>query len=170
MGAEAKFLQVDGKSIEHLEKDLENLNKRLVAKGLDFVNDDKYVPPTATEVILSYTERTSKLAKMVRSLIDCTEEALDITAEMEGLDEGGSITIGVDENALTLSAEQIRILSDMNEKGQLSLQTLWAILDRADQLPDDFDPVKEEALVIAAAERQMEMNAKQFDAGEESLP
>jgi hypothetical protein len=170
LGADAKFLQVDGKSIEHLERDLDNLNKRLVAKGLDFVNDDHYVPPTATEVILSYTERTSKLAKMVRSLIDCAEEALDITAEMEGLDEGGSITVGVDETSLTLSPEQMRILSDMNEKGQLSLQTLWSILDRADQLPDDFDPVKEEALVIAAAERQMELNAKQFDAGVESTP
>ena len=58
---------------------------------------------------------------------------------MEGLDQGGSITLGVDENSLTLSPEQIRILSEMNEKGQLSLHTLWQILDRADQLPDDFD-------------------------------
>lgn len=170
MGATAEFLQVDGKSIEHLEKDLENLQKRLVAKGLDFVNDDHYVPPTATEVVLSYTERTSKLAKMVRSLIDCTEEALDITAEMEGLDEGGSISVGVDENALTLSAEQMRILSEMNERGQLSLQTIWAIMDRADQLPDDFDAKVEEKRVRDAAVFQMELNAKQFDAGLESTP
>jgi Domain of unknown function (DUF4055) len=170
LNATAEFLQVDGKSIEHLEKDLDNLNKRLVAKGLDFVNDDKYVPPTATEVILSYTERTSKLAKMVRSLIDCTEEALDITAEMEGLDEGGSITIGVDENSLTLSAEQMRILSEWNERGQLSLHTLWQIMDRADQLPDDFNEEEELARLKQAALEQMELNAKQFDAGLESTP
>jgi hypothetical protein len=175
--ATAEFLQVDGKSIEHLEKDLENLQKRLVAKGLDFVNDDKYVPPTATEVILSYTERTSKLAKMVRSLIDCTEEAFDITAEMEGVEiadrsnkRGGSITIGVDENSLTLSAEQMRILSEWNERGQLSLHTLWQIMDRADQLPDDFDETAEMGRLKQAALEQMELNAKQFDAGLESTP
>lgn len=168
LGADAKFVQVDGKSIEHLEKDLENLQKRLVAKGLDFVNDDHYVPPTATEVILSYTERTSKLAKMVRSLGDATELALDITAEMEGLDQGGSITIGVDENSLTLSAEQMRILSEYNERGQLSLHTLWQIMDRADQLPDDFDEKDELARLKQAALDQMEINAKQFDAGQES--
>ena len=175
--ATAEFLQVDGKSIEHLEKDLDNLSKRLVAKGLDFVNDDKYVPPTATEVILSYTERTSKLAKMVRSLIDCTEEAFDITAEMEGVEiadrsnkRGGSITIGVDENSLTLSAEQMRILSEWNERGQLSLHTLWQIMDRADQLPDDFDEKDELARLKQAALDQMELNAKQFDAGLESTP
>lgn len=170
LNATAEFLQVDGKSIEHLEKDLENLQKRLVAKGLDFVNDDHYVPPTATEVILSYTERTSKLAKMVRSLIDCAEEALDITAEMEGLDQGGSITIGVDENSLTLSAEQMRILSDWNERGQLSLHTLWQIMDRADQLPDDFNEEDELNRLKQAALEQMELNAKQFDAGLESTP
>jgi len=170
LGATAEFLQVDGKSIEHLEKDLEGLYKRLVAKGLDFVNDNKYVPPTATEVILSYTERTSKLSKMVRSLIDCTEEALDITAEMEGLDEGGSITIGVDETSLTLSAEQMRILSEWNERGQLSLHTLWQIMERADQLPEDFDEKKELARLKQAALDQMELNAKQFDAGVESTP
>lgn len=174
MGATADFLQVDGKSIEHLEKDIENLQKRLVAKGLDFVNDDHYVPPTATEVVLSYTERTSKLAKMVRSLKDCTELALEITAEMEGIDfkrdGGGSVMLGVDENSLTLSAEQMRILSEWNERGQLSLHTLWQIMDRADQLPDDFDETAELARLKQAALEQMELNAKQFDAGDESTP
>lgn len=168
IGAEAEFLTVEGDSIPALERDLEMLEKRLCAKGLDFLKDDHYVPPTATEVVLSYTERTSKLARMVRSLIDCTEQALSITAEMEGLDQGGSITLGVDENSLVLSPEQLRIYSEMNEKGQLSLPTLWSIMDRADQLPDDFDATKEEKAVIAAAERQMELNAKQFDSGLES--
>jgi hypothetical protein len=170
VGAEAEFLTVEGKSIEHLEKDLQMLERRLVAKGLDFLQDDHYVPPTATEVVLSYTQRTSKLMRMVRSLEDCTETALSITAEMEGLDQGGSITIGVDESSLTLSAEQIRILSEMNERGQLSLHTLWGILDRADQLPDGFDEKDEEARLKAAALFQMELNAKQFDAGVESTP
>ena len=170
VGADAKFLTVDGDSIPALERDLANLEKRLVAKGLDFLQDDHYVPPTATEVVLSYTQRTSKLAKMVRSLIDSTEEALRITAEMEGLDQGGSITIGVDESSLTLSPEQMRILSEMNERGQLSLRTLWGILQRADQLPEDFDADEEEQRVKEAALFQMELNAKQFNAGLESTP
>jgi hypothetical protein len=175
-GADAKFLVVEGKSLEHLEKDLKMLEQRLVAKGLDFLRDDKYVPPTATEIVVSYAERTSKLAKMVRSVIDCTELAFEITAEMEGLEfkkraeGGGSISLGVDENALSLSPEQIRILSEMNERGQLSLQTFWQILDRADQLPDDFDAEDELKRVQEAALFQMEMNAKQFDAGLESTP
>src|SRR6185369_4737442 len=143
----------------------------------DFVQEDHRVPTTATEVMLAYTTRTSKLAKMVRSIIDCTEEALDITAEMEGVEiagrsnkRGGSITVGVDENSLTLSAEQMRILSEWNERGQLSLHTLWQIMDRADQLPDDFDETAELGRLKQAALEQMELNAKQFDAGNESTP
>jgi hypothetical protein len=171
IGADAKFLVVEGKSLDHLENDLEMLQKRLTSKGLDFLAGDEHrVPSTATEALLSYTQRTSKLAKMVRSLIDCTEEALSITAEMEGLEQGGSIALGVDENALTLTPDELRMYSEMNEKGQLSLHTLWGILDRADLLPDDFDEDAELALVKQAALDQMELNAKQFDAGNESTP
>ena len=167
-GSDAKFLSVEGDSIPALERDLEMLERRLVAKGLDFIKEESRVPSTATEVMLAYTQRTSKLARMVRSLIDCAEEALAITAEMEGVDQGGSVTLGVDENSLTLAPEQIRIYSEMNERGQLSLKTLWAIMDRSDQLPDDFEPEAEEKLLQEASERQMELNAKQFDAGLES--
>ncbi len=170
-GADAKFLEVEGDSIPAMERDLEMLQKRLVAKGLDFLESDSHrVPSTATEALLSYTARTSKLARMVRSLIDAVEYALGITAEMEGLEQGGSITVGVDENSLTLTPDEVRAYSEMNERGQLSLQTLWAILDRSDHLPDDFDPVKELAAVKAAALEQMELNAKQFDSGFESTP
>jgi len=175
-GATAAFISANGESLDRLWKDLEMLQKRLIAKGLDFVQEDHRHPATATEITLAYTERTSKLAKMVRSLIDCTENALQITAEIEGIempsreDGGGSISVGVDENALTLTPDQLRILSEMNERGQLTLRTLWAIMQRADQLPEDFDADKEEAAVNAAAIAQMELNAKQFDAGLESTP
>ena len=66
VGADAKFLTVDGDSIPALERDLKCSRKGLVAKGLDFLQDEHYVPPTATEVVLAYTQRTSKLAKMVQ--------------------------------------------------------------------------------------------------------
>lgn len=169
-GADAKFLEINGDSIPALERDLEMLQKRLVAKGLDFVEEKNRVPPTATEVVLAYTQRTSKLAKMVRSIIDCTEEAFDITAEMEGLDQGGSITLGVDENSLTLTPDELDKYSLMNERGQLSLPTLWAMMERADLLPEDFDAKAEQVVLDAAAIKQMELNAKQFDTGYESTP
>jgi hypothetical protein len=44
------------------------------------------------------------------------------------------------------------------------------MMARADKLPDNFDPEAEEQGVHEAAERQMELNAKQFDAGMESTP
>jgi hypothetical protein len=167
-GADAKFLTVDGDSIPALERDLTNLEKRMVHKGLDFVQEEHRVPTTATEVLLSYSQRTSKLAMMTQNLINCSEEALSLTAEMEGLPQGGSISLGVDESALSLSPEEIDKYSLMNERGQLTLRTLWAMMARADKLPDDFDPEQEEKGVREAAERQMELNAKQFDAGQES--
>lgn len=168
IGGDAKFLTVDGDSIPALERDLTMLEKRMVHKGLDFVQEEHRVPTTATEVLLSYSQRTSKLAMMTQNLINCAKEALSITAEMEGLPQGGSISLGVDESALSLSPEEIDKYSLMNERGQLTLRTLWAMMARADKLPEDFDANEEEKGVREAAERQMELNAKQFDSGMES--
>ena len=168
-GAEAEFLQVDGKSIEHLEKDLQMLEKRLVAKGLDFIKEEHRVPTTATEAVLAYTERTSKLAKMVRSMIDCAEDALAITAEMEGLEQGGSISLGVDENSLTLDTEQLRVFSEMNEKGQLTLPTLWAMMGRADLLPKGFKAETEQTALDEAAAKAAELQQKMFNEGSDPI-
>src|SRR5690349_14699732 len=96
----AYFLEVNGESIPSLESDLRNLEKRMIHKGLDFVREDQ--PVTATEVVFSFAERTSKLSMMVQSIKDCAEDALAIMAEMEGLDQGGSITIGVDPSSLVM--------------------------------------------------------------------
>ena len=90
---------------------------------------------------------------------------------VEGVDGGGSITLGVDENALSLSPEQIRILSEMNEKGQLEFAgpsgKFWIA-----QISYRKSSIRsmEEIAVRAAAIFQMEMNAKQFDSGDESTP
>lgn len=170
IGATAEFLEVKGDSIPALERDLEMLQKRMVHKGLDFVQEDHRVPTTATEAMLSYTQRTSKLAMMTRSLIDCAEEALSITAEMEGLEQGGSVSLGVDESSLSLTPDQIRSYSEMNERGQLSLPTLWNMMGRADLLPEDFDAKSEKKILDEAFLKQMEANTKQFDAGVESGP
>ena len=89
---------------------------------------------------------------------------------MEGLDQGGSISLGVDENSLILTPDLLDKFSVMNERGQLSLPTLWKMMGRDDLLPEDFSEENEQKLLDAAAEKQMELNAKQFDAGMESTP
>jgi hypothetical protein len=171
-GQKLYYLTISGDSIPALERDREMLQKRLVAKGLDFVRDtDSRHPVTATEVTLAYTDRSSKLAKMVRSLRDCAENALQITAEIEGLalpdrgDGGGSITIGVDENSLTLTPDELRVYSEMNTAGQLSLFTLFAMMSRSDRLPEDFKFEDEIARLDEEAGKRAERAAAQFNSG-----
>jgi len=172
----AYFLEIDGDSIPALERDLEMLDKRLVSKGLDFIAEDQRVPVTATEVKLAYTARTSKLGKMAKSAKYCAEDAFAITAEMEGVEgptpskPGGQIALGVDENSLTLTGEQIRVLSELNEKGQMSLETLWQLLARADELPENFKIADEIQRLKKEADERAEREAKQFNAGLESTP
>jgi hypothetical protein len=162
VGQKAYFLEVNGESISSLESDLRNLEKRMIHKGLDFVREGQ--PVTATEAVFSFTERTSKLSMMVQSLKDCAEEALSIMAEMEGLDQGGSISIGVDSNSLVMSPDWVRVLSDATQQGNLSKQTFWKILERMDIL-QNFDPKNEDGLLEAAAQAAMERQTQTFNSG-----
>lgn len=162
-GQKAYFLEVNGESIPSLESDLKNLEKRMIHKGLDFVREEQ--PVTATEVVFSFTERTSKLSMMVQSLKDCAEDALAIMAEMEGLDQGGSITIGVDPSSLVMSPEWVRVLSDATQQGNLSKQTFWKILARMDILQKNFNPKEEEKLLQDAALAAMENQDRLFNSG-----
>jgi len=167
------YLTISGDSIPALERDREMLQKRIVAKGLDFLREDQPAA-TATEINRSHSDRTSKLAKMVRSLRDCTENALQITAEIEGLalpdrgDGGGSVSIGVDENSLTLTPDELRVYSEMNTAGQLSLFTLFAMMGRSDRLPEDFKFEDEIARLDEEAAKRTERAAAQFNS--EQLP
>jgi hypothetical protein len=87
-------------------------------------------------------------------LQDAIERALGFHARYLGLEleAGGSITINRDYENLTLDAGMIAALSGLVREGQLTLETLWKMLQEGNTLPEDFDADEEKGLLDAEAE------------------
>jgi hypothetical protein len=140
--AKLGWTSYDGNGV-NLNRDLmADLEQRMSIMGLS-VLAEKQTDVTATEKLLDKTEEISQMAGWVRALKDALEQLLDYTALYYGLPDGGTVTVNSDIFKKTLSVEQMRVLSDMVGKGQLSNDTLWDMMITGEWLAEDFDKDEE---------------------------
>lgn len=158
-----KWVEIQGNGITASQKELADLEQRMAVMGLSILADKNTVETTATQSRQDYQERQSDLATMARSLKDCLEQALKFHAQYLGLDlkanDGGSIELGVEEMALTLTPQHLTVLLTAVQSNKLSLETfltvLLNLLEQSDLLPDDLE-VKDEMLKIEEARKTQE--------------
>jgi len=139
--AKLGWTSYDGAGV-NLNRDLmTDLEQRMSIMGLS-VLADKQTDVTATEKILDKTEEISQMAGWVRQLKDTLEQLLHFTGLYYKKD-GGTVTVNSDIFKKTLSVEQMRVLSDMVGKGQMSNDTLWDMMILGEWLAEDFDKDEE---------------------------
>jgi hypothetical protein len=150
VGGDAKYLEPTGAALDALDRYRENLKRQMGAQGFAMLRRDTPREATATEAILEDSKDSSKLAKMVRSANDCMEGVLADFAAFYGLEDGGSITMTRQFADLELTAEEIRVLSDMEERGQLTLETVLETVQKKSRILDGVDVSKEAAALRLA--------------------
>lgn len=166
-GGDLKYCEHNGNAIGKAQEEIDKAKDNMAALGLLLLARKAQVQRTATEATLDYESETSELATMARALQDGVEQALDFHAQYKGLPEGGSVEINTDFAKVQMDAQKLGILASMAGKS-ITLETLWQLMERAEELPDDFDPEAERAaldkeqatanvanLKIAAAGSQM---------------
>lgn len=171
---EVAFAETTGAALGAAREDLQDLEKKMAALGLSIIAGKAPQPNTATEELLDHVQEESDLATAARSLKDGIERALYFTALYldQNAETGGSIELGATMEELTLSDQELQAYSNMQAAGQLSLQTFWALLERAGKLPEDFDPKEEQKLVDAekkAKQDAMTESLKSFERGEDNF-
>jgi hypothetical protein len=168
-GGKAYWVEHTGAALGFLKERLADREKLMMHYGLELLQDTSRMPLTATEVSLTFVQRTSKLAAMARSLKDATERTFGFFAMylgVEDFDAGGSFSLGVEDDELALSPEDMRVYSEMVDRGQLTARTFWQYLLEANRLPEDFDAEAEEKALKLQAENAQELLMKRFDAGD----
>jgi len=110
--------------------------------GLSALTDKQY--NTATEKLLDKSEEASQMAGWIMLLKDALEKLLDYTAQYVGLPSGGTVTVNKDVIGRALTAEQVRMYSEMQAKGQISLESLLNRLKSGEWLDEEFDVMAEE--------------------------
>jgi hypothetical protein len=134
------YAEPDGSSLEHQAKNLETKKQEMAVMGISFLAERVNVEQTATEQVINHGERTSDLATMARSLKDALERSLGFHNQFLGGEAKAAGTAEMaDPSELVLSSEDIRLLSDLVQRGQLDNETMWAMMLKAGRLPSNFE-------------------------------
>jgi hypothetical protein len=147
--AKAEYMEPQGVALEESREDLKELRGEMAALGLSTLASTPTAAQTATETVIDFTQESSELETMARSAQDCFEMCMQFHAQYLNIKDGGSLSLGSHLKAMRLNAQQVQAYSQMAANNQLSIETLWGILQSSDALPDDFDAKTEMARLVA---------------------
>jgi hypothetical protein len=147
---DAFYCEHKGTALQESREELREIEHRIAAQGLGMLDRTPRANETAQAKRLDKSEQDSPLAASARALQDCLETALGFHAAFLGLDGGGEVEVARDFDGLALDPQQITAFAKLQESGQISVETLWEILQAGHVLPDDFDPVREATRLLAA--------------------
>jgi len=150
-GASLSYVEHSGSSINATREELKDLKMELASQGLAMLQVETRSAETAEAKRIDKAEQDSKLSSAARSLQDAAEQALGFHAKYMGL-EGGSITINREFEDMSLGPDQVRLYLEMQKNGQMTLETMWSILQDRGGLPPDFDMTEEMRKLEAEAE------------------
>jgi hypothetical protein len=154
--AKAQMLESSGASIGESRQELADIEQRMTALGLQHLVKTGRVQKTAEEDRNERVEQWSNLAAMARGLRDGLETALQVHADYLGLGEGGSCDVNDDFDAMAISPQMADVLLKMVASGQLTTETMWAILIAGEVLPETFDPETETERLAVQGMAQLE--------------
>lgn len=157
-GGDFKFAEATGTSLAPIQTEIDKIESRMARLGLALLEPTSGPSgqQTATESVLDHVKEESELSSWVRALKDCLERALYFHAKYLGFESGGSMDLQAVIEDMTLPPEMLRILSDMVDRNQLTVETLWSKMASAEVLKDGFDPNKEKAGIEAAKAEAMQ--------------
>jgi hypothetical protein len=145
--AKMEYIEPQGNGLDAMQKRIEKSEHRMAILGLSTLMSETRGVETATSKRINKSESDSTLASHARATQDAGEEAIRLTAkwlnvEAELPDRGTArwLTISNDFEHLPLDAQTVTALAGLVAAGDLTQETLWAILQRGEILPDDFDP------------------------------
>lgn len=149
--ASASYIEHSGASIGATRQELQDLKGDMAAQGLAMLQVETRAAETAEAKRIDKAEQDSKLATAARALQDAVEMALGFHAAYLG-EDGGSINVNREFEDTSLSTDAARLLVEMVKNGQMTLKTMYEILQDRGGVPADLD-IEEE---IAALEQEKE--------------
>lgn len=170
IGGDAKYLEPTGASLEASRSELKDIEARMAALGMTFLQPETRSAETATAHRIDKSETDSSLSTWVTGLETALNECLSFHAEWRGVEDGGSVEVNRDFENMMLDPSVIRELREMVRSGDLSVDTLWDILQRWEILPDTFDPDGEKDRIAERMLSEVAKIAKQIDASRKAKP
>jgi Domain of unknown function (DUF4055) len=138
IGGSFAWAEPTGTAFEPTAKDLKEMERRMAALGLAFLESDTRGAETAEAKRLDATAQNASLSSAARALEDMLETALGFHAEYLRVD-GGSASVNMDFERTVMDPTLIATLNQAVVAGNLSQETFLNLLRRGRVLGDDFN-------------------------------
>lgn len=149
VGGDFKWAEPTGTALQALRDELTDIERRMGTQGFSMLKRDDQAQKTATESEIEQAKGESKLSRAVRSLNDALEGVLQAFADFYGMEEGGSVTLQREFADTVLGPEEMRLLMDLEERNELTLQTLLLEIQKGGRMLQGVDIEKEVTAVEA---------------------
>ena len=136
---DAKYIEHSGSAFGAAREYLKDLEGQMASLGLSMLQRETRAAETAEAKRIDKAEGDAPLAVVARALQDAIENALMLHAKFLKLPEGGSVTVNRDFEGDTMTPQEIDQWSQLVERRQITLDTMYAILKAGGALPPDFD-------------------------------
>jgi Domain of unknown function (DUF4055) len=147
--SDLKYVEHQGHALSETREELRQIEGRMASQGLAMLQADTRAQELATVKRIEKSEQDASLSSASRSGQDMVEECLAHTALFMNLPTGGSCEMSRDFEALAIDTQRIDSISKLQTAGQLSLETMWAILINGGVLPEEMDTNLELARILA---------------------
>lgn len=139
-GAVMDYAEPKGKSLPESRNNLKDIETLMAVLGLAMLQADTRHAETAKARQLDKSEKDSALMVVARSLREGIEEAFDFMAVWMGINDGdgGKVAVNKDFTKVLIDPQMVQQLSNMVAMDQLSLITMWLILQAGELLPETF--------------------------------
>lgn len=152
-GSDYRLTEVEGTSMDQLEKGIAEKLKQMGQLGMSFLVTDTRAAETADAKRLDATAENSTLATAAQGIEDAVNSALEIHAWYLGIEKAGAptITLNKDFDATVLDPQVLAVFVDMCDRLGFPLEEFLKLLQQGGRLPMDAD--------IPAIARQMRIRA-----------
>lgn len=146
------YREHSGSALGQTRTEIQDIESRMAAQGLAMLQRQVRLAETATANQLDKAEQYSTLSDAVGTMRDMVEQAMRFHANYRKV-PAPTIEANTSFEALSMDPAMIAVLSQMEVAGQLTLDSLWVMLQRAGILPDSFDAVIEMAKLLKAGKQ-----------------
>ena len=135
-GHKAYYVQSDATSFDAQMNELQSLEAQMSTLGITKLFGQKFVAESAEAKRIDQAQSNSVLAIISQELESSLNQAFKLAAEYVGM-EPPVITIDRDFDYYRLIGQDVAVLSQLNQSGKLSDETLLKILQHGEILPED---------------------------------
>lgn len=135
--ADAKFLEFTGQGLSALRENLERKEQQMAVLGARMIAEEKRVAETATTAAIHRTGENSVLASIAMAISEALETALTTFAQWANAKGDVTYQLNRDYNPAMLDAPTLTALLKAVQLGQMSEQSLFEIMQRADMIDSE---------------------------------